>query len=233
MSIDTVIFDLDGVIIDTEDVWNSVRQEFTLAHGGHWTREIDQPKVMGANSMQWAASLRENNGVDLSDEEIYEGIIGGLKERYAQHLPIVAGAPAATERLAEDYCLGVASSSPREIIEYALELAEIRARFAAVVSSDEVARGKPEPDVYLEACRRLGALREQTAAVEDSSSGLMSAHAAGLTVIAIPNPAFPPSAEAVARADVVLGSIKELDGGILASLGRAPGTAAKKTDDLP
>jgi HAD superfamily hydrolase (TIGR01509 family) len=219
MSIDTVIFDLDGVIIDTEDVWNSVRQEFALAHGGHWTREIDQPKVMGANSMQWAASLRENNGVDLSDEEIFEGIIGGLKERYAEDLPIIAGAPETIERLAQDYCLGVASSSPREIIEHALELGEMRAQFTAVVSSDEVERGKPEPDVYLEACRRLGTSSERTAAVEDSSSGLMSAHAAGLAVIAIPNLSFPPSAEAVAMADVVLGSIGELDRGILASLG--------------
>lgn len=181
--------------------------------------------------MQWAASLRENNGVDLSDGEIYEGIIGGLKKRYAQDLPIIAGAPETIERLAEDYCLGVASSSPREIIEYALELGEVRARFTAVVSSDEVARGKPAPDVYLEACRRLGASSERTAAVEDSSSGLMSAYAAGLAVIAIPNPAFPPSAEAVAMADVVLGFIGQLDGGILASLEQTSGAAAKETDD--
>jgi HAD superfamily hydrolase (TIGR01509 family) len=142
-----------------------------------------------------------------------------LKERYAEDLPIIAGAPETIERLSDDYCLGVASSSPREIIDYALELAEMRTRFVAVVSSDEVARGKPEPDVYLEACRRLDALPEQAAAVEDSSSGLMSAHAAGLTVIAIPNPAFPPSAEAVAMADMVLESITDLNGGILASLG--------------
>jgi HAD superfamily hydrolase (TIGR01509 family) len=220
MSIDTVIFDLDGVILDSEDVWNSVRQEFALAHGGHWTREIDQPRVMGANSMQWAASLRENNGVDLPDQEIYLGIIAGLKERYHRHLPIVAGAPESIAVLARTHRLGVASSSPLEIIEYALELGGLRGHFAAVVSSDDVARGKPEPDVYLEACRRLGATPAAAVAVEDSSSGIAAAHAAGLAIVAIPNAEFPPSDQAVGLADLVLGSIGELTPAAVARLGR-------------
>jgi HAD superfamily hydrolase (TIGR01509 family) len=220
VSIDTVIFDLDGVIIDTEEVWNGVRHDFAVAHGGHWTRERDQPAVMGANSMEWAASMRENNGVDLPVQEIYDGIIGGLKERYAHHLPVIPGAPEAIARLAREYRLGVASSSPRELIEYALELAGLRRHFDSVVSSDDVAKGKPGPDVYREACARLGTSPERAVAVEDSSSGIQAAHAAGLSVIAIPNPDFPPSAEAVGLADVVLGSIAELTGALVASLRR-------------
>ncbi|OFW57436.1 MAG: hypothetical protein A2133_06600 [Actinobacteria bacterium RBG_16_64_13] len=217
MSIDTIIFDLDGVILDTEQLWNTVRLDFALAHGGHWS-ERDQPAVMGANSMQWAASMRENNGVDLSDQEIYEGIVGALRERYARDLPLIPGARETITGLAAVYRLGVASSSPRELIEYALDLAGVRACFGAVVSSDEVWRGKPEPDVYMEAVERMGTSPERAAAVEDSSSGIQAAASAGLAVIAVPNPAYPPSDEALALASVVLESIAGLDSAVIASL---------------
>lgn len=217
MSIDTVIFDLDGVLLETEEVWNEVRHDFAVSHGGHWDAH-DQPLVMGANSMQWAARMREHNGVALSDQEIYEGIVGGLRERYASHLPLIPGASDVVRRLSLDYRLGVASSSPRELIEYALELAGLRLCFAAVVSSDEVHRGKPAPDVYKEACSRLGTTPDRAVAVEDSSSGLRAAHDAGMAVIAIPNAAYPPSPEALVLADAVLGSIVELDPAFIQSL---------------
>ncbi len=217
MSIDTVIFDLDGVILDTEQVWHTVRRDFALAHGGHWD-ERDQPAVMGANSMQWAAYMREQSGVHLSDQEIYDAVIGALREWYARDLPLVPGAREAIVGLASEYRLGVASSSPRELIEDALELAGLRSHFEAVVSSDEVPRGKPAPDVYLEACARLGASPQHSAAVEDSSSGLQAAAAAGLAVIAVPNLDFPPSTDAMRAADLVLGSIAELTAEVVASL---------------
>jgi HAD superfamily hydrolase (TIGR01509 family) len=220
MNIDTVIFDLDGVIIDTEEVWNNVRHEFAEAHGGHWSDEGDQPFLMGVNSWQWAALMREHNGVNLSDQEIYEGIVGGLREQYSRHLPLIPGARDAIAGLASEYRLGVASSSPLELIEYALDLAGLRGSFNVVVSSDEVALGKPEPYVYLEACARLGSSPERSAAVEDSTSGIQAASAAGLKVIAIPNPEYPPSAEAVDLADVVLASIGQLTRAVVASLGQ-------------
>ncbi len=219
MSIDSIVFDLDGVIIDTENVWNTVRYEFATCHGGYWDTERDQPLVMGANSMQWAASMRENNGVDLSNQEIYAGIISGLRRRYAQHLPLIPKAVDVVIGLARYYRLGVASSSPLEIIEYVLELAGLQACFDALVSSDEVSAGKPEPHVYLEACARLATEPERAVAVEDSTSGIQAAHSAGLAVVAIPNAAFPPSAEVLASADVVLDSIVELDRTLIASLG--------------
>jgi HAD superfamily hydrolase (TIGR01509 family) len=217
MSIDTVIFDLDGIIIETEQLWNRVRRDFAAAHGGHWG-EHDQRGVMGANSMEWAVSMRENNGVRLSDKEIYDGIIGTLRDEYARHLPLIPGAVEAVTGLAATYRLGVASSSPPELIEYALELAGVRGCFQCVLSSDDVERGKPAPDVYLEACVRLGVAPRNAAAVEDSSNGIQAAFAAGLAVIAIPNGEFPPSADALGKADVVLGSISELNGALVASL---------------
>lgn len=216
---DTVIFDMDGVILDSEQVWNTVRHDFAVTHGGRWT-ENDQPAVMGANSLQWAAYMRMRCGIDLPDDEIYTGVIQGLRQWYARDLPLMSGAPEAVAGLASEYRLGLASSSPRELIEYALELARLRECFTAVVSSDEVARGKPEPDVYREACARLEASPWRSAAVEDSTSGIQAAAGAGLAVIAIPNPVFPPSTEAVGLAKVVLGSIVELTRAVVASLGR-------------
>lgn len=217
MGIDTVIFDMDGVIIDSEVVWDDVRHDFALAHGGHWGPD-DQTAVMGANSLQWAAHMRERNGVDLSDQEILDGIVAELKARFRRHLPLIPGVAEAIADLAAVYHLGVASSSPRELIEYALELAGLRNCFVAVVSSDDVARGKPEPDVYLESCSRLGTAPQRAVAVEDSAVGIRSARAAGLLVVAVPSPVFPPSPETVAEAHVVLGGMGELDRRVIAAL---------------
>jgi len=210
MSIDAVVFDMDGVIIDTEEVWSSVRHDFAVAHGGHWTPEIDQPKVMGANSIEWARSMSENNGVGLSAEVIYRGVVDELRRRFAHGLQVIPGAPEAVVRLARKYRLGVASSSPLELIEYALELAELHRYFEVLVSSDDVPVGKPQPDVYIEACKRLGVEPGQAVAVEDSSNGIRAAHDAGLAVIAVPHHAFPPSSEALELAHLVLDSIEDL-----------------------
>ncbi len=217
MAIDTVIFDLDGVILETEREWNEVRHDFAAKHGGRWD-ENDQPAVMGANSMQWAEYMRDSVGVALPPQAIYEGVVALLQARYAEHLPLIPGAREAIVGLAPMFRLGVASSSPIELIEYALELAGLRHYFGAVVSSDQVATGKPAPDVYLEACKRLETVPARAAAIEDSSNGLRAAAAAGLAVIAIPNLDFPPSPDALSLADLVLGSISGLTGHIILSI---------------
>lgn len=217
MDVQAVIFDLDGVILDSESVWHEVRHDYVLGHGGRWT-EDDQKAVMGANSMQWARYISEVCGVALAEGEIYAGVVAGLRKAYGAHLPLYPGAVEAVRRLATAYPLAVASSSPREIIEYVLDLSGIRPLFRVLVSSDDVEHGKPEPDVYREACARMGCAPVHTVAVEDSTNGIRSALATGLVVVAIPNPVFPPPADVVAAAHVVLGSVAELEPHILSSL---------------
>jgi HAD superfamily hydrolase (TIGR01509 family) len=207
--IDAVIFDLDGVILETEEIWDEVRGRYVLEHGGRYDAAA-QRAMMGMSSPEWSRFLSEELGVPGSPEEISADIVRLLEARYRERLPLVPGAPEAIRRLAARWPLGLASSSNRPLIDAALELSGLAPFFRATVSSEEVAHGKPAPDVYLEAARRLGVDPAACAAVEDSHNGIRSAKAAGMRVLAIPNPSYPPDEEALAEADVVLPSIDEL-----------------------
>jgi HAD superfamily hydrolase (TIGR01509 family) len=208
--IDAVVFDLDGVILQTEEVWDEVRGRYVVEHGGRYDDEA-QRAMMGMSAPEWSRYLADDLGVPGTPEEISADIVRLMEARYREELPLIAGAREAVERLARRWPLGLASSSNRPLIDAALELAGLDAFFAATVSSEEVVRGKPAPDVYLEAARRLSVPPERCIAVEDSHSGIRSAKGAGMRVIAIPNPSFPPDPDALALADVVLDSIDQLD----------------------
>jgi HAD superfamily hydrolase (TIGR01509 family) len=209
MALAAVIFDLDGVLVDSEQVWGSVREELTRELGGRWHPGALRA-MMGMSSLEWSRYMHDELEVPLPPADISREVVKRVGERYAQHLPLIDGAVEAVQRLAQRWPLGLASSANREIIDEVLELTGLKDAFAATVSSEEVAQGKPAPDVYLEAARRLGVDPKNAAAVEDSTNGLLSAHAAGLTVIAIPNREFPPTPEALAAADVVLDSLNHL-----------------------
>jgi len=204
-----VIFDMDGVLIDSEQVWEEVRRAVVAEFGGHWQADT-QRRLMGMSTPEWAAYLSGELGVRLSARDVADEVIRRMVERYAERLPLIDGAPEAVSRLAARWPIGIASSSPRSLIEVALQRMGIHERVAAIVSSDEVPRGKPAPDVYEEAARRLNLAAERCAAVEDSSNGLRSAAAAGMRVIAMPNPHYPPDADALAQADLVLRHLSEL-----------------------
>src|SRR6266581_6216388 len=167
--------------------------------------------MMGMSSTEWSRYMHEAVGLPEPPEEISRKIVGRMLARYSEHLQLIDGAVDAVKRLAAHWPLGVASSSNRELIDHVLELSGLAPCFKVTVSSEEVERGKPAPDVYLEVERRLGAEQSRTVAIEDSASGIRSAHAAGMHVVAIPNRAFPPPADVLALANVVLASIKELD----------------------
>lgn len=204
-----VVFDLDGVILETEEVWDEVRESLVRERGGRWTDRA-QADMMGMSSTEWSRYMHDALGLKEPPEEINRAVVRRMLERYKERLPLIDRAPEAVRRLAERWPLGLASSSNRELIDLVLDLSGLAPSFSATVSSEEVARGKPAPDVYLEAARRLGVDPSRCAAVEDSASGIRSAHDAGMFVVAIPNRSFPPSAEALQLADVVLESISRL-----------------------
>jgi HAD superfamily hydrolase (TIGR01509 family) len=207
--IEAVVFDLDGVLLQSEELWDEVREELARERGGTYGPE-QQRAMMGMSSTEWSRYMHDVVGLAEPPEEISREVVRRMAERYREHLPLIPGAVEAVERLAARWPLGLASSSNRPLIELALELAGLAPLFRAVVSSEEVPRGKPAPDVYLEAARRLGVPPERCAAVEDSHNGIRSAKAARMRVLAIPNPAFPPDDAALAQAGVVLGSLEEL-----------------------
>jgi HAD superfamily hydrolase (TIGR01509 family) len=207
--IDAVVFDMDGVLLQSEEVWDAVREEYVRERGGRYDAEI-QRAMMGMSSTEWSLHLHDAAGVPDDPDTINAEVVHRMLAAYREHLPLLPGAVEAVRRMADRLPLGLASSSNREIIDTVLDVSGLAAYFSATVSSEEVAHGKPAPDVYLEAARRLGIPPDGCAAVEDSHGGIRSAKSAGMRVIGIPNPTYPPGDDALALADVVLGSLDEL-----------------------
>jgi HAD superfamily hydrolase (TIGR01509 family) len=204
-----IVFDLDGVLIDSEQVWAEAREQVAREHGGHW-REDATRAMMGMSAPEWSQYMHSALGVALTPREISGDVVRRLLALYRQHLPLLPGAREALASLAEHWPLGLASSANRDVIEAVLELAHAAPLFAVTVSAEEVAHGKPAPDVYLEAAHRLRIDPSRCAAVEDSTNGLRAAAAAGMDVIAYPNTRFPPAPEALGLADRVIGTLDEL-----------------------
>lgn len=207
--IDAVVFDLDGVLLDTEQIWDEVREALARERGGRYDERAQQA-MMGMSSGEWSSFMHDELGLREPPEEISAEVVRRLLARYRERLPLIPGAVKAVERLAGRWPLAVASSSNRELIEEFLDGSGLRALFRASVSSEEVGRGKPAPDVFLEAARRLGVAPARCAAIEDSTNGLRAARAAAMRVIAVPNVHYPPSADVLALADAVVGSPAEL-----------------------
>jgi HAD superfamily hydrolase (TIGR01509 family) len=218
VSIEAVVFDLDGVILESEEIWDDVRERYVRERGSRYDAEA-QRAMMGMSSKEWSRFIHEELGVDATPAEINADIVELMIARYRAELPLVPGAREAVERTAAVVPLAIASSSNRPLIAIALELAGLDELFRATVSSEEVSRGKPAPDVYLEAARRLGVDPERCAAIEDSHSGIASARAAGMRVVAIPNRRYPPDEDTLTEAEVVLTSIRDLTPDIILAHG--------------
>jgi HAD superfamily hydrolase (TIGR01509 family) len=213
-----VIFDLDGVLVDSEAVWAQARRELVQETGGTWCEDA-QRAMMGMSSVEWSRYMREELGVPLRAEEISARVLERVEGRLRERLPLIRGAREAVVTLAGHWPLAIASSANRSIIALALELAGLTDCFQATVSSEEVPHGKPSPDVYLEAARRIARAAADCVVVEDSANGLRAGATAGMRVIAIPSRAFPPGEEALQSADVVLSSIVQLRPEVVAALG--------------
>lgn len=220
-SVAAVIFDMDGVLIDSEGLWNQAREQITSENGGRW-REDAQRAMMGMSSLEWSRYMHEQLGVPMEPDRISATVVSRLEHLYRDHVPLLPGARQVVLAFSEVWPLGLASSANRPIIELVLDLTELRDHFPATVSSEEVPRGKPAPDVYLETARRLAVDPDRCAAVEDSTNGLLSADAAGMRVIAVPNREFPPADDALSRAALVVDAIYQLTPGRVEELaGRA------------
>ena len=213
--IEAVVFDMDGVIVDSEQVWDDVREEYVRETGGTYTASATRD-MMGMSSVEWSRYMAAELGVPGSPQEINAEIVRRMLARYGEAPPLIDGAVEAVRMAASRWPLAIASSSNPELIEVVLRAAESRELFPVTVSSQEVARGKPAPDVYLEAARRLAVEPARCVAVEDSHNGIRSAKAAGMRVVAVPNPHFPPDEDALARADAVVPTVGELTPELLA-----------------
>jgi HAD superfamily hydrolase (TIGR01509 family) len=212
--IDAVVFDLDGVLVGSEPLWDDVRRRFTTANGGRWSADAQQT-MMGMSSGEWAHFMAATLGVALPEPDIIRGVVDDMAARYRDGVPLLPGAVEAVQRLAAQWPLGVASSSNRPLIDIVLRVTGLDAHFATTVSSEEVPRGKPAPDVYLEVSRRLGVSPSRCAAIEDSTNGLLAAQAAGMRVVAVPRATFPPDPEALASADAVVPALSALAIGVI------------------
>lgn len=214
-TIEAVVFDLDGVLVDSDHIWHEVREGLAHERGGNWT-EQSEVAMSGMSSPEWSRYMHDVVGLSDPPAAINDEVVRRMRTRYAEELPLIDGAVDAVLRLDGSFRLAVASSANRELIEAVLAEAGLTRHFDASVSSEEVARGKPSPDVFLEAASRLGAATSRCAAIEDSANGIRAAHAAGMRVIAIPNRRYPPAADAVALADVTLDSIAALTPAVVA-----------------
>ena len=207
--VEAVVFDMDGVILQSEEVWDEVREQYVRERGGRYDAEV-QRAMMGMSSTEWSRYLHDEAGVPDDAAAINAEVVRRMLERYHEELPLIDGAVDAVRRIGERWPLGLASSSNRELIDTVLDVTGLAPLFRTAVSSEEVPRGKPAPDVYLEAARRLGVDPAACAAVEDSHGGIRSAKSAGMRVVAIPNPSYPPDDEALRLADAVVASLDEL-----------------------
>lgn len=217
MSIAAVVFDLDGVLIDSESIWDRVRRDYVASAGGTW-RDDSQRVMMGMSTQEWSRYVSRDLGVRRPPDEVASAVIAGVAAVYGDRPPLLPGAVRAVRSLAPVYPLGLASSSARELIGVVMRAAGLSDAFSAVVSTEELARGKPAPDVYLEATRQLGVDPRRCAAVEDSSNGLRAAAAAAMRVVAIPNRHYPPDQDALALAGVTLPDIGSLTPEVIARL---------------
>ncbi|HEX8935075.1 MAG TPA: HAD family phosphatase [Pseudonocardiaceae bacterium] len=201
-----VVFDLDGVLVDSEELWDVVRRGVAAEAGRPWPTGATRA-MQGMSTAEWSAYLAGPVGIPNPPEEVAATVIDRMAAQYATQLPLLPGAVEVVERLGRRWPLGLASSSPRRLIDTVLESAGLVQRFQVSVSTEQVRAGKPSPAVYQTVVQQLGVEPSQAIAIEDSSNGLRAAATAGLGVLAVPNAAFPPSEDALALADVVVDSL--------------------------
>ncbi|QXJ22863.1 HAD family phosphatase [Actinomadura graeca] len=218
MSAQAIVFDLDGVLIDSEPVWEEVRRGYVADHGGEWPPGT-QERLMGMSTAEWADHIATDLVAGVTADEVAYEVIDQMSQRYAGGPPVLPGAEDAVRRMARYRPLGLASSSPRALIDLVLGTLGVDGLFRATVSTEEVDSGKPAPDGYLAVAAQLEVPAPGCVAIEDSANGLRSAHAARMRVIAVPRPSHPPAPDALALAVHVAGGLDEITQELIEGLG--------------
>ena len=217
--IDAIIFDLDGLLVDSEPCWDAARAEMAAEAGvPDWNRE-DHHACMGVSTREWAEYMIRRLHLDLTWEETAERIVQKMQAMYARRIPFLPGAVEAVALAAAHYPVGLASGSERRLIDIVVADPAMAGKFRTVVCTDTMPRGKPAPDVYLAAAAGLRVSPERCVCLEDSGNGILAGAAAGMKVIAVPDPRFPPKPAALARAHLVLDSLRGFDLPLLETLG--------------
>lgn len=219
--VQAVVFDLDGVLVASEELWDEVRRGLAAEAGRPWPSDATRA-MQGMSTAEWSAYLVDVVGLPGRPQEVATIVIDRMAARYREQLPLLPGAREVVRRLGNRWPLGLASSSPRRLIDAVLESAGLADQFVVSVSTEEVGAGKPSPEVYLNVVQKLGVTPGRTVAIEDSSSGIRSAKQAGLRLIAIPNAGYPPAEDALALADLVVHSLDDIDPQLVTSVGREP-----------
>jgi HAD superfamily hydrolase (TIGR01509 family) len=207
LPVEAVIFDMDGVLVDSEVYWQESREDFARAVGKIWKPE-DQRQAMGRSTVGWAQLMQERLAVDMPIDNIIADIKARVIARYEQRLPVLPGALEAVKKAASAYEVALASGSETSIIQLVMERTGLGEIFDVVVYGDTIPRGKPAPDIYLETARRLGVPPEQAVGIEDSANGIRALKAAGMYAIAVPSPAFLLPDEILALANATLPSLE-------------------------
>ena len=217
MPVKALIFDMDGVIVDSEPVWNQSRVEMAAAHGKQWN-EADQRAVMGSSTLAWAKVMRERLDLPMSDEAVIDEVRRRMIAHYDQRLPVLPGAVEAVRLAASAYPVALGSGSMSALITYVMHATGLDQILKVVVRGDDIPRGKPEPDIYLEAARQLGVAPADCAGVEDSGHGVMALRAAGMKVIVVSSP-WPLPESVLALTDLRLQSLADFSLELVKTLG--------------
>lgn len=206
--IEAIIFDMDGLLIDSEPVWDKARGIMAAEAGIDWNTD-DHKAVMGVSTHEWVSYMTARLKLDMSPESLEKHIVDQMVSLYEQQIPYFPGAVEAVALSADHYITGLASGSPRGLIDTVTGDKALKGKFNAIISGDQVENGKPSPDIYLAVTEMLGVAPSKCVCLEDSGNGILAGKNAGLKVIAVPDSRFSPSMEKLNQADVILASLSE------------------------
>lgn len=210
MTVEAIIFDMDGLLVDSEPIWDQARVNIALRVGKTWNHQ-DHVNLMGVSTDYWVQYMIDRLGLTTTKEEVQKEVVQQMITIYKKEIPFHPFAVNAVRWAAKRYPTALASGSPPQLIKIVTQSPRLKGCFNVVLSSDEVRVGKPDPAIYLETARRLGVAPENCLCIEDSAFGVLSGRRANMFVINIPDPKFPLSPEQVKHADLVLESLGDLN----------------------